>query len=112
MFNSLLFNKKYSKILPKEVHSKLSDGEKLFLLDVRTNEEYRENHIPQSISLPLQQLKSNIEKIVSSKDAEIVLYCQSGTRAAEGCRLLSAMGYTNIKNMGGIMSWKYGTERG
>ena len=112
MFDSLFQNKKGRHVSPHEVKERLSSGEKIILLDVRTQEEYREVHIPHSISLPLDELKGGITRAVSKKDAQIVAYCLSGMRAAQACRELEAMGYTNVSNMGGIRNWSYETERG
>lgn len=112
MFNFLFHNSKSHHISPREVKDRMSSGGKIVLLDVRTPEEYREVHILHSISLPLDELKSGIRKVVPKKDTEIVTYCQSGMRAAQACRELAAMGYTNVSNMGGIRNWSYQTERG
>lgn len=108
-----LFDKKdFKNISPKEAKELLSSGRKTILLDVRTREEYREVHIPNSISLPLAQLKSEIGKVAGDKNAEMIVYCLSGARSAVACRQLAAMGYTGVSNMGGISSWHYETERG
>ena len=112
MFEFLLQNTKARKITPREVKDLLSSGKKIVLLDVRSPEEYREVHIPHSISLPLDELKTGITKAVPKKDAEIVTYCLSGMRAAQACRELADLGYTNVCNMGGIRNWSYETERG
>ena len=112
MFNFLFQNSKKCHISPHEVKERMASGERLILLDVRTLEEYREIHKPHSISLPLDELKSQIRKVVPNKGTEIVTYCQSGMRAAQACRELAAMGYTNVSNMGGIRNWSYETERG
>lgn len=112
MFEALFGKKGFQNISRKEAHGKLSTGRKTVLPDVRTPEEYEELHIPNSISLPLAQLKSGIGKVAGDKAAEILVYCLSGARAAVACRQLAAMGYTNVSNMGGIRSWGYETERG
>lgn len=112
MFESLLGKKNYRNISPKEGKERLSANPDILLIDVRSPEEYREIHIPKSISLPLGQLKSGIGKIAGDKGAEMIVYCLSGMRAASACSQLAAMGYTNVSNMGGIQSWRYETERG
>ena len=112
MFEALFGKKGFQNISQKEAREKLSAGRKAVLLDVRTPEEYEELHIPNSISLPLAQLKSGIGKVAGNRDAEIIVYCLSGARAAAACRQLAAMGYANVSNMGGIRSWSYETERG
>ena len=80
------------------------------LLDVRTPQEYREGHIPGSINVPLQSL-STADQIPAGKDTLLFVYCYSGSRSAQAVRLLTGMGYTNIKNIGGIAAYKGKVER-
>lgn len=75
------------------------------LLDVRTSQEYQEGHIPGSINIPLQSL-STADQIPAGKDAPLFVYCYSGARSAQAVRLLTGMGYTNTKNIGGIAAYK------
>lgn len=110
MFN--FFKNSVKSISASEAHKRLLEDKNIVLLDVRTPEEYNEVHIPNSISLPLERIKSEIANVVKDKDTEIFVYCQSGRRAAEACILLVSMGYTNVRNMGGIADWEYETERG
>lgn len=112
-----MLNPRFSKnpiksISAREAHKRLLEDKNIVLLDVRTPEEYKEVHIPNSISLPLDRIKSEIEKVVKDKDAEIFVYCHSGSRAQEACQLLVSMGYKNVANMVGIIDWEYETERG
>lgn len=112
MFESLFGKIKTKNISPQEARKRLSTEKNIVLLDVRTSEEYKEVHIPHSISLPLNQLKSEISNIVKDKNSEIIVYCLSGMRASQACRQMASMGYANVSNMGGIQGWKYETERG
>ena len=80
------------------------------LLDVRTPQEYREGHIPESINLPLQAL-DNAPEIIENEDTPIYVYCHSGGRSRQAAALLGAMGYTNIKNIGGIATYSGKVER-
>ena len=113
MFESLFSKKSYSDISQREAKERLSSGRNVILLDVRSPEEHREIRIPQSISLPLGQLKSGITKITGGdRNAEIIVYCHSGMRSAAACGQLTDLGYTNVSNMGGIQTWRYETERG
>ena len=105
-------NKKFSHISPTDAKHRFATGEKLYLIDVRTPPEYSENHIPNSISIPLANLKSKFNEITKILDSEIIVYCQSGMRAEKACSELVNMGYTNIKNLGGIASWPYETTKG
>lgn len=111
MFSELFGKKNYRNLSQAEAKKKLDSGEPVILLDVRSPEEYAQVHIPGSVSLPLDRLADGISK-VASKDSELLIYCQSGMRAATASRLLSSLGYTNINNIGGIQTWKYETEKG
>lgn len=111
MFASLFGKKGYQDISTREGKERLSANKNIVLIDVRTPEEYADAHIPNSKSLPLNQLTSGISKIAKDKDAEIIVYCLSGARAASACTQLSAMGYTNVSSMGGIRSWQYETVK-
>tara|TARA_R110000772_G_scaffold167899_2_gene279615 strand:- start:83 stop:466 length:384 start_codon:yes stop_codon:yes gene_type:complete len=71
-------------------------------IDVRTIEEYSEDHIDGDLNLPLVSL--DVEEVSSlfSKDEAINLYCRSGNRAGQAKLILEAAGFTNVNNMGGI----------
>ena len=107
MFELLTLNKKYQSISPQEAKKVMESDKNILLIDVRTLEEYRGNHIPNSHSVPLDNLSIGIEKLVPNKDTKLILYCQSGARSNVACNQLVKLGYTNISNLGGIMSWPY-----
>ncbi len=79
------------------------------LLDVRTKEEFREGHIPQSINIPLDAI-SDVEKTIPDHDAPVFVYCLRGTRSAQAVSRMKAMGYNNAKSIGGIASYKGAKE--
>ena len=111
MFEGLFEHAKTSSIRPQEVKAKLDANEKFLLFDVRSSDEYAGGHIEHSISLPMQDIRTAIPKYTRTKDAEIVVYCQSGARSSKAAGMLAQLGYTNVKNMGGISSWPYGIVR-
>ena len=74
------------------------------LLDVRTPQEYQEGHIPGSQNVPLQQL-DKVEEVTENKDTVLYVYCRSGARSRQAVSLLQAMGYTNVRNIGGIAAY-------
>ena len=75
------------------------------LLDVRTPEEYREGHIPGSKNVPLQIL-AEAGKVIGDKAAPVFVYCHSGRRSHQAVEFLRKMGYTNVKNIGGIAAYR------
>ena len=76
--------------------------DRALLLDVRSAQEYSEGHIPGSVNLPLQ----NIGSIKTERDTPIFVYCLSGGRSQQAVSALKQMGYTNLKNIGGISSYR------
>lgn len=74
------------------------------LLDVRSFQEFREGHIPGSQNLPLQFL-DEVDTVTDDKDVPLFLYCRSGSRSFQAASQLQDMGYTNITNIGGIVSY-------
>ncbi len=75
------------------------------ILDVRTPQEYREGHIPGSRNVPLQSL-DGVEGVTDRKDTPIFVYCYSGSRSRQAAGMLAEMGYTNVKNLGGISDYR------
>ena len=74
------------------------------LLDVRTPQEYREGHIPDSKNVPLQRL-DKLEELTENKDTILYVYCHSGARSRQATSFLQYMGYTNVHNIGGITAY-------
>ena len=80
------------------------------LLDVRTPQEYQSGHIPGSVNAPLQTLGGK-DTLPPNRDAPLFVYCYSGARSSQAVRLLTQMGYTNTKNIGGIAAYTGKVER-
>ena len=80
------------------------------LLDVRTPEEYRSEHIPGSKNIPLQAI-DKVASVAENKDTALYVYCQSGARSRQAAGLLKQMGYTNVNNIGGIAAYAGKVER-
>lgn len=75
------------------------------LIDVRTAEEYRDGHIDGSVNIPLDRI-SSVENIVKDKSTPLYVYCLSGGRSGQAVSYLKQIGYTNVKNIGGISSYR------
>ncbi len=80
------------------------------LLDVRTPREYQEGHIPGSINIPLQAL-DEVEEIIENEDTPIFVHCLSGSRSRQATAVLRRLGYSNVKNVGGISAYHGKVER-
>ena len=93
---------------PEEAKRRMEENGAVLVLDVRTQEEYDQGHIPGAVCLPNEEITSDMP-VVFDKDTEILLYCRSGRRSAEALEKLKEMGYTNVSDLGGILDWPYGT---
>lgn len=71
-------------------------------IDVRSPDEFSENHVPAARNIPYDQIGSEIAALGLSKDQPIYLYCRSGRRAGLAKETLDALGYTNVVNVGGL----------
>lgn len=80
------------------------------LLDVRTPAEYAQGRVPGSRNLPLQELHK-ADKMITNKNIPLYVYCQSGARSRQSAMLLKQMGYTNVSDLGGIVSYHGKVER-
>ena len=86
------------------------DTDGAVLLDVRTSGEYAEGHIPGSKNVPLQSI-DKVERMIENKATPIFVHCLSGARSRQAAAVLQQMGYTNVKNIGGIASYTGKVEK-
>ena len=94
-----------------EEAKKIMDSEEGYIiLDTRTQEEYDEGHIPGAIVIPHDEITDRAEEELSDKDQLLLVYCRSGRRSKLAAEALVKLGYTNIKEFGGIIDWPYETE--
>ena len=93
--------------------AKLMETEKDFILvDVRRPDEYKSGHIPGAVLLTNETItEESASRILKDKNQKILVYCRSGQRSRVAAGKLSSMGYTNVVNIGGIMSWKGKIEK-
>ncbi len=84
--------------------------ENAVLLDVRTPEEYDDGHIPGSVNLPLQKIRS-AANVIPDRNIPLFVYCHSGARSRQAADELTNMGYTQIKNIGGIAGYRGKVEK-
>ncbi len=77
----------------------------IVLLDVRTDKEYAQGHIPGAVHVPLTDIGEKVKKL--KKDKDVVVFCQNGNRSIWAIKRLMGMGYKNLYNLkGGYRAWK------
>lgn len=90
-------------ITVEELKAKVLQG--AILVDVRSNQEYREGHLQGSINIPDFEIANRIQKEIPKKNQLIVVYCQYGGRSKNSMVMMKKMGYTNVYNLyGGLDS--------
>ena len=80
------------------------------ILDARTQEEYDESHIPGAILMPEYEVSEKAEETFPDKGQLILVYCRSGRRSKIAAQALADLGYSNVKEFGGIIDWPYEVE--
>lgn len=100
----------YVNITAQEAKQIMDSQEGYIILDVRTQEEYDEGHIPGAILIPHTQIEARAEQVLADKGQLILVYCRSGRRSKLAAEDLVELGYTNIKEFGGIIDWPYEVE--
>lgn len=97
----------YMKISAKDAKEIMDGTEDYVLVDVREMEEYAEGHIEGAILIPYGEIEKRAEEELTNKEQMILVYCRSGRRSAIAAQALVDMGYTNVRDFGGIIDWPY-----
>ena len=100
----------YVNITAEEAKRIMDSEEGYIILDVRTQEEYDQGHIPGAIVISHEEIAEKAEDVLADKDQLILVYCRSGRRSKLAAEALVELGYTNIKEFGGIIDWPYEIE--
>ena len=89
----------------------MEENENYIILDVRTQAEYNQGHIPNAICIPNETIDENVVNKLPDKNQMILVYCRSGNRSKQAAEKLKKLGYTNLIEFGGIIDWKGEIER-
>ena len=100
----------YMNITAEEAKQIMDSEEGYIILDVRTQEEYDQGHIPGATQISHEEIAEKAEDVLTDKNQLILVYCRSGRRSKIAAEALVELGYTNIKEFGGIIDWPYETE--
>ena len=100
----------YEQISGDEAKALMDSESEYIIIDARTEAEYAEGHIPGTILIPEYEISEHAETKLPDKDELILVYCRSGRRSKIAAEELVKLGYTNVKEFGGIIDWKYEIE--
>ena len=101
----------YMNITAAEAKEIMDSRDGYIILDTRTQAEYAESHIPGAILIPHDEITQKAEAVLTDKSQLILVYCRSGRRSKLAAEDLRKLGYTNIKEFGGIIDWPYEVEQ-
>ena len=97
----------YEQITPQEAKTIMDTESDYIIIDARTDEEFAEGHIENAILIPEYEIAQRAEKELPRKEQLILVYCRSGRRSKIASEELVKLGYTNVKEFGGIIDWPY-----
>ena len=101
----------YEQITAEDAKKIMDSGEEHIILDTREQDEFDEGHIPGAILIPYTEIENKAEEMLPDKDKLILVYCRSGRRSKIAAENLAKLGYTNVKEFGGIIDWPYEIEK-
>ena len=101
----------YQQITTEEAKKIMDSGKEHIILDTREQDEFDEGHIPGAILIPYTEIESKAEEMLPDKDKLILVYCRSGRRSKIASESLAKLGYTDVKEFGGIIDWPYEVEK-
>ncbi len=85
----------------------LINHQNALVLDVRTDKEFRDGHIINSMHIPLGTLSDQLLQLAGYKHSSVVIVCRSGARSAQAAGTLKKAGFEQVCNLtGGIMAWQ------
>ena len=91
----------------EEIDALPRDGS-VTLLDVRTEEEYAQRHVPGFVNIPVDELRDRLDEVTPGKPVYVM--CQSGLRSYLACRILAARGYECLNFTGGFRYYETVTD--
>ena len=97
----------YEQISGDEAKALMDSESDYIIIDARTQEEYDAGHIPGAILIPEYEIAARAEAELTDKHQLILVYCRSGRRSKIAAEELVKLGYTNVKEFGGIIDWQY-----
>jgi phage shock protein E len=96
------FFNRMGKTSAADARALVKDGAQL--VDVRTEAEFAQGHLPGALNIPVQVLDRRMREL-GAKDKPLVLYCRSGARSGRAKRMLEQAGYTKVYDIGPMSAW-------
>ena len=103
--------KTFVQITPQDAKKIMDSDAACIILDAREQSEFDEGHIPGAIVIPHTEIEAKAAQMLPDKNALILVYCRSGRRSKLAAESLVKLGYTDVKEFGGIIDWPYETVK-
>lgn len=87
----------------------IDKNDNVIILDVREKNEFESGHIKNAINIPLSSIEDVTDEDLDPK-CNILVYCRSGVRSISAVLILEEIGYENVLDFGGILTWEYELE--
>ena len=98
-------------MIDQEEAKRMMDTQTVVILDVREQYEFDEGHIAGAVLLPSTNInEETAAAVIPDKDSVVLVYCRTGMRSLFAAATLAELGYTNVYEFGGIVTWPYETE--
>ena len=98
--------------IDQEEAKRMMDTQTVVILDVREQYEFDEGHIAGAVLLPSTNInEETAAEVIPDKDSVVLVYCRTGIRSLYAAATLAKLGYTNVYEFGGIVTWPYETEQ-
>ena len=101
----------YRQISQAEAAEMMQKDDGHVVLDVRRPDEFDAGHIPGAVCIPNETITDTRPEQLPDTDQIILVYCRSGRRSKEAAQKLAGMGYKNVYEFGGIITWEGETEK-
>ncbi|RMF32059.1 MAG: rhodanese-like domain-containing protein [Chloroflexi bacterium] len=97
---------KVPEITPAELRARLEQGDRLQIVDVRTEAEFARGHLPGAINLPIQRFRREISTLDLDRERPVIVVCATAHRSRPAVRLLRQQGYEAFQLAGGMARWR------
>lgn len=95
----------YRQISQEDARERMEKDDGHLVVDVRTQEEYDEGHLPDAVLIPNESIGTEKPAELPDLDQILLIYCRTGRRSKEAAQKLADLGYRNVYEFGGIEEW-------
>lgn len=106
MFNVFERTKAYKDLRSADFEKELTNNKDAVVLDVRTKGEFYSGRIPGAVNIDLMSRDFDTQVAALDKSKTYLVYCRSGNRSGEACRVMASQGLRAYNLAGGIISWR------